>query len=200
MKSQGKSSLTLIKRFMHPYFEGASVKTQLICFVKHRRAKPWMQQMGEKKNQCTYVLPACQTEKRALQKHEAVQKHISKRTEIKQVQTVEIFTSTRRLPNLCIDSLITACSSECTREGIHRNNGTHSLDIVYFIDFSLCGWPAFFLHILSWLQDKICKKTLCVHMNYTRADNKQDHFFVFKWPMWLCVCALYETEVSQSCL
>lgn len=67
---------------------------------------------------------------------EAVQKHISRRTEMKQsrVLTLEIFPSTVRLRNLCIDSLITVCSSEGTREGNHGNNGTknHSLQIVYF--------------------------------------------------------------------
>lgn len=45
---------------------------------------------------------------------EAVQKDISRRTDIKQgqVQTLEIFPSTVRPPDLCIDSLIAAQSAQ----------------------------------------------------------------------------------------
>lgn len=134
------------------------------------------------KNQCTSVPPACQAVKSALYLRPS--KNIfPEEQKLNKAKFRQIFTSTVRLPDLCIDSLITACSSECTRESNHRNNGTknHSLDIVYFIGILL--WVTCFLQaplyysnskpcrLGEWLQDKICKKALCVHMNYTCADN-----------------------------
>lgn len=148
---------------------------------------------------CTASLPGC----KKCPVLEVIQKHISRRTEIKQgqVHTLEIFTSTVWLPDLCINSLITACSSACTRESNHRNNGTknHSLDIVYFIGFLLCGWPVFYKlgftmliqNLVVWEND--CKiryaRRLCVYMWTTHVLIINNIFFVFwNWSSGRCGC------------